>query len=72
MPDTQPLTITLPPLRITLSEQQPVNLEWLTQNLPYLLAAPSKPEVPDNMKQWVAAHKFLNQPDAEIIQALIN
>ena len=72
MPDTQPLSITLPPLRITLSEQQQVNLEWLTQNLPNLLAAPSKPEVPDNMKQWVAANKLLNQPDEEIIQALIS
>ncbi|TAG54825.1 MAG: cupin-like domain-containing protein, partial [Oscillatoriales cyanobacterium] len=73
MPDTQPLTITLPPLRITLTEEQQVNLEWLTQNLPNLLAAaPSKPEVPDNLKQWVAANKLLNQPDADIIQGLIN
>ncbi|WP_366039437.1 hypothetical protein [Microcoleus sp. PH2017_05_CCC_O_A] len=69
MPDTQPLTITLPPLRITLTEEQQVNLEWLTQNLPNLLAAaPSKPEVPDNLKQWVAANKLLNLPDADIIQ----
>ncbi|MFS8118948.1 MAG: cupin-like domain-containing protein, partial [Microcoleus sp.] len=73
MPDTQPLTITLPPLRITLTEQQQVNLEWLTQNLPNLLAAaPSKPEIPDNLKQWVAANKLLNQPDADIIQGLVN
>ncbi|MEG4328448.1 cupin-like domain-containing protein, partial [Microcoleus sp. herbarium5] len=71
MSDTQPLTITLPPLRITLTEQQQVNLEWLTQNLPNLLT-PSKQELPDNMKQWVAANKLLNQPDAEIIQGLIN
>lgn len=44
MPDTQtqPLSITLPPLRITLTEQQQVNLEWLTQNLPSLLAAQTK------------------------------
>ena len=71
MPDTQPLTITLPPLRITLTEQQQVNLEWLTQNLPNLLTQ-SKQEVPDNLKQWVAANKLLNQPDAEIIQALVS
>jgi Cupin-like domain len=74
MPDTQtqPLSITLPPLRITLTEQQQVNLEWLTQNLPNLLTAQSKKEVPDNLKQWVAANKLLNKPDADIIQGLVS
>lgn len=71
MSDPQPLSITLPPLRITLTEQQQVNLEWLTQSLAQL-SPPTKKELPENIKRWVAANKLLNKPDEVITQNLIN
>lgn len=71
MPDPKPLSITLPPLRVTLTEQQQVTLEWLTQNLPDL-TAPPQPELSHTVKQWVAVQKLQNTPDVDIIQMLVN
>ncbi|HLO46966.1 MAG TPA: cupin-like domain-containing protein [Kamptonema sp.] len=70
MSDSKPVTITLPPLRITLTDEQQVNLEWLTQNLSQLLASETKKEIPDNLKRWLALNKLMNQPDETMIQTL--
>jgi len=71
MPDSKPVTITLPPLKITLTDEQQVNLEWLTQNLSQLLTSETKKEVPDNVKRWIALNKLLNQADDVMIQTLV-
>lgn len=77
MPETSPLSITLPPLRITLNNEKQVNLEWLMQNLPLLengkngdANPPKKPELPTETRRWIATNKLLNVADDDIIKAL--
>ncbi|MDF0556040.1 cupin-like domain-containing protein [Kamptonema sp. UHCC 0994] len=70
MSDSKPVNITLPPLRITLTDEQQITLEWLTQNLGNL-ASETKKEIPDNLRRWMAINKLLNQPEDGIIQMLV-
>ena len=70
MSDSKPVNITLPPLRITLTDEQQVTLEWLTQNLTNL-ASETKKEIPDNLRRWMAINKLLNQSEDGIIQMLV-
>ncbi|WP_449419710.1 cupin-like domain-containing protein [Phormidium nigroviride] len=70
MPESKPVNITLPPLRITLTDEQQVTLEWLTQNLANL-AAETKKEIPDNLRRWMAIKKLLKEPDDAIIEMLV-
>jgi hypothetical protein len=70
MPDTQPLRITLPPLQITLTENQQVNLEWLSQNQPQLANQINK-GISDSWKQWIAENKLHNNSDDSIIQTML-
>lgn len=70
---TQPLRITLPPLRITLNEQQQVNLEWLTAQYQQQLnaAVQDQNKLSDDWKRWIAENKLHNRPDGTIIQAMV-
>lgn len=71
-----PLRITLPPLRITLNEQQQVNLEWLTQYQQQLAAAiagqtHANTGLSPEWKRWIAENKLQNRPDGTIIQTMV-
>jgi hypothetical protein len=70
MPDSQPLRITLPPLQITLTENQQVNLEWLTANQ-LQSAAPIPQGLSDSWKQWITENKLHHNCDDSIIQAML-
>ncbi len=64
----QPLSITLPPLRITINDRQQVNLEWMP---PVGNAvAPTSPQIPENWKRWIALNKLFNKPEQSLIDAL--
>ena len=69
----QPLSITLPPLRITVNQQntqQQVNLEWLAQNQDAIASA--QPQIPDNWKRWIALNKLFNKPEQSMIDVMQN
>ncbi|NJK37404.1 MAG: cupin-like domain-containing protein [Oscillatoriales cyanobacterium RM2_1_1] len=76
MTDSQPLRITLPPLQITLQDQQQVTLQWLTQALQsgqtQGLSPQPIPPLKDEWKQWVAINKLLEQPDQGLCQRMID
>ncbi|MBD2313465.1 cupin-like domain-containing protein [Desertifilum sp. FACHB-1129] len=70
---SQPLRITLPPLRITLNEQQQINLEWLTAQYQQQLAAAAgqtQSGLSDDWKRWIAENKLHNRPDGALVQAM--
>lgn len=77
MADPQPLSITLPPLQITLNEQQQVSLQWLKET-PQLNGHPSpgtlspSSQLPQQVKLWMAQQKLSNQSDAVIIKYLVD
>lgn len=64
----QPMTITLPPLRITVNDQQQVNLEWMPQTQGQI--PPSQPQIPENWKRWIALNKLHNKPEQSMIEAM--
>ncbi len=66
-----PLRITLPPLRITLNEQQQVNLEWMPQQQPQQLPPAPPPGLSPEWKRWIAESKLRNLPDNFIIQSMV-
>ena len=70
MPETKPLRITLPPLQITLTDEQKVNLEWLTQQQPQI-EDPTKKRFSDNWKRWIAENKLQGRSDADIVQVMV-
>ncbi|ERT08295.1 cupin-like domain protein [Lyngbya aestuarii BL J] len=69
MTDSKPLRITLPPLQITLEDEQQVSLQWLAQQLN--LPAEPQPQVSDSWKTWVVINKLLNQPDEVLVQRMV-
>ncbi len=81
MSDPKPLRITLPPLQITLKDEQEVSLQWLVQN--QLNAHPQSqpqqpqpqdevsPQLPESWKTWIAINKLQNQPDALLVQRMV-
>src|SRR5919202_2271691 len=70
MPDSQPLRITLPPLQITLTENQPIDLQWLTHNQ-LQSAEPTQQGLSDSWRQWIAENKLHHNCDDSIIQAML-
>lgn len=69
MTDSKPLRITLPPLQITLEDEQQVSLQWLAQQ--FNLPPQPQPQVSDSWKTWVAINKLLNQPDDVLVQRMV-
>ncbi len=69
MTNSKPLKITLPPLQITLENEQQVSLQWLVQQLN--LPAQPPDQVSDTWKTWVALNKLLNQPDHILVQKMV-
>ena len=69
MTDSKPLRITLPPLQITLEDEQQVSLQWLAQQLN--LPAEPQPQVSDSWKTWVVINKLLNQPDEALVKRMV-
>lgn len=70
MSDSQPLRITLPPLQITLTENQQIDLQWLAQN--QLQPAEATQEgLSNSWKQWIAENKLHDNSDDSIIQAML-
>ncbi|MGL5082972.1 MAG: cupin-like domain-containing protein [Microcoleaceae cyanobacterium] len=75
MTDSQPVRITLPPLQITLQDQQQVSLQWLTQaqsNQNPLPTPQPNPPLQDDWRQWVAVNKLLEQPDSGLLQRMVD
>jgi hypothetical protein len=70
MTDSKPLRITLPPLQITLEDEQQVSLQWLAQQLN--LPPQPQPQVSDSWKTWVAINKSLKPRIILIIKREIN
>lgn len=70
MSETKPIRITLPPLQITLTDDQTVNLEWQTQNHQMLDDRASK-RFSDSWKRWIAENKFHGRQDAALLQAML-
>jgi len=70
MSETNPVRITLPPLQITLTDDQTVNLEWLTQNHQMLDDRASK-RFSDSWKKWIAENKFHGRQDGALLQAMV-
>lgn len=81
MSDPKPLRITLPPLQITLKDEQEVSLQWLVQNQlnPHPQSQPQQPQpqdqvssqLPESWKTWIAINKLQNQPDALLVQRMV-
>ncbi|EAW38021.1 cupin-like domain-containing protein [Lyngbya sp. PCC 8106] len=69
MTDSKPLRITLPPLQITLEDEQQVSLQWLAQQLN--LPSEPQPQVSDSWKTWVMINKLLNQPDEALVKQMV-
>ena len=70
MPDSQPLRITLPPLQITLTENQQIDLQWLAQN--HLQSAEATQQgLSNSWKQWIAENKLHDNSDDSIIQTML-
>ncbi|MGB3404914.1 MAG: cupin-like domain-containing protein [Microcoleaceae cyanobacterium] len=71
MSESKPLKITLPPLQITLQDEQQVSLQWLPQN-----PVSQPPELPaslsDSWKTWIAINQLLKQPDNSILQRMVD
>ncbi len=80
MSDPKPLRITLPPLQITLKDEQEVSLQWLVQNQlnahPQSAPQAAQPpiqqpaQLPESWKTWIAINKLQNQPDALLVQRM--
>ena len=70
MPDSQPLRITLPPLQITLTENQQIDLQWLTPNQLHSAEAIQQ-GLSNSWKQWIAENKLHHNSDDSIIQAML-
>lgn len=70
MSETKPVRITLPPLQITLTDDQTVNLEWQTQNHQMFDDRASK-GFSDSWKRWIAENKFHGLQDAALLQAMV-
>ncbi|HEY9831918.1 MAG TPA: hypothetical protein V6D26_15145, partial [Stenomitos sp.] len=70
MPDSQPLRITLPPLQITLTENQQIDLQWLAQNQ-LQSAEATQQGLSNSWKQWIAENKLHDNSDDSIIQAML-
>ena len=68
MSDTKPVRITLPPLQITLTDDQTVNLEWQTQNHQML---DDRTRFSDSWKRWIAENKFHGRQDAALQRAMV-
>jgi hypothetical protein len=75
MSESKPLKITLPPLQITLQDEQQVSLQWLPQNLATQNSAdqnqPSSATLPDTWKTWIAVNQLLKQADNSILQRMV-
>jgi len=73
MTNSEPQRITLPPLQITLHDEQKVSLQWLPQSQPKsnLPAVEPQPELSDGWKQWVALNKLMNLPDAVLVERMV-
>ncbi len=75
MSASKPLKITLPPLQITLQDEQQVSLQWLPQNLvsqnPASQNPPASASLPDTWKTWIAVNQLLQQPDNSILQRMV-
>ncbi|MDY7022297.1 MAG: cupin-like domain-containing protein [Cyanobacteriota bacterium] len=69
MNNSKPLKITLPPLQITLEDEQKVSLQWLAQQLN--LPSEPEPQVPESWQTWVAINKLLNQSDDSLVQRMV-
>jgi hypothetical protein len=71
MSESKPLKITLPPLQITLQDEQQVSLQWLPQN-----PVSQPPQLPDALseswKTWIAINQLLKQTDNSILQRMVD
>jgi len=70
MNESKPLKITLPPLQITLQDEQQVSLQWLPQNLA-AQNPPSSGSLSDSWKTWIAVNQLLKQSDNSILQSMV-
>ena len=74
MTDSKPVKITLPPLQITLQDEQQVSLQWLPQQLTQ--ASQNQPstsaELPATWKTWVAVNQLLKQTDNTLLQRMVD
>lgn len=72
MTDSQPQRITLPPLQITLHDEQQISLQWLSQlQQPPSLPQQPKPQLSDDWKRWVAVNKLLDLPDHVLVERMV-
>ncbi len=76
MSESKPVKITLPPLQITLQDEQQVSLQWLPQQSINQNQAfqnpPSPASLSDSWKTWIAINQLLKQPDHSILQRMVD
>ncbi len=70
MTESKPVKITLPPLQITLQDEQQVSLQWLPQTITQPSPA-SASELPATWKTWVAVNQLLKQTDNIMLQRMV-
>ncbi|MGB3534886.1 MAG: cupin-like domain-containing protein [Microcoleaceae cyanobacterium] len=71
MSESKPLKITLPPLQITLQDEQQVSLQWLSQDPTAQNQSPPD-QLPDTWKTWLAVNQLLKKPDNSILQRMVD